>query len=269
MRRALTILTILLSLGFASMAQADYGFGGSIKNGKPSIPIIGLKGGLTSYDMKFSDKDYNKLNGKSISSIGYGVFVEYPSKRINGLSVGAEVMLVEKGYFKEFNARPNGVNIKKTEQIDAKYCDIRIPVSYRFLPEKRINPYVFVAPDLSFCYGGTQKHEFPDNNELQTQSVDLSKSDAVLTQTDISVVAGIGLRFNIPINRNVYVIKLDGAYNFGLNNVKSQQDSKYANVHAWYSEDKESWNNKGYEIMLSIGIPLIFNRMEGACKSWR
>lgn len=268
MKKALTIIMILL-LSLKMSAQVDYGFGHGQKTIKSNIPIAGVKGGLTSYNMSFSDKDYAKLPGKNVTTAGFGIFVEYPLQNVNGLSIGAELLMVEKGYSKEFNARPNGVNVKKIEQINAKYLDFRIPFSYRFIPDRRVNPYVFVVPDLSFCFGGTQKHEFPDDSELPSQSVDLSKSDAVLAQTDLSIVAGIGLRFNIPINRNVFVLKIDGAYNFGLKNVKSQAQGDYANVHAWYSEEKEAWTNKGFELMLSIGIPLIIDNREGACKSWR
>lgn len=267
MKKLLTIIVIFVSLCLQTVAQADYGFGTSHKKGK-IVPIAGLKLGYTSYDMKFSDKDYDKLPGKSVNALGYGLFVDFPLQVVNGLSVGVEALLVEKGYSKEFNARPNGINVAKKEAINAKYLDIRIPVSYRFLPDKMINPYVFVAPDLSFCYGGTQKHEFPDNSDYPSNSVNLSKTDAVLSQSDISFLAGIGIRFNITVKRNVYVVKLDGAYNFGLTNVKSQKDGEFANVHAWYSEDKDTWKNKGFELMLSVGIPLIFDRMEGACKKW-
>lgn len=271
MRRFLTIIVLLIAVGFQAAAQVDYSFGNiKKKHGKTDVPIGGFKGGFTFYNMHFSDKDYNKLPGKNVTAPGYGIFVEYPMRTMKDMTIGVEVMMIEKGYIKEFNARPNGVNIPKIEQINAKYIDVRVPFSYRFMAKNVINPYVFAAADVSFCYAGEQKHEFPENDEIQTQSVDLSKSDGVMKQLDISVLAGAGLRFNIRVNRSVVVLKLDGAYNFGIMNVKSNVDGDITNVNAWQqSETKEKWYNRGIELMVSLGIPLKYDRREGACKKWK
>ena len=269
MKKFLTIIIILLAVSFQAAAQVDYSFGNiKKKRNKTNVPIAGFKGGFTFYNMHFSDKIYNDLPGNTVMAPGYGIFAEYPLRTVKNMSVGVELMLIEKGYVKEFNARPNGVNISKKEQINANYADFRIPVSYRFMSKKVVNPYVFMAADIAFCYGGTQKHEFPDNEEYVAQSVDISQSDAVMKPIDISLLAGAGVRFNIRVNRSIFVIKLDGAYNLGLLNVKSQTEGNITNVNAWSSKKTESWNNRGLEVMLSLGIPLKYDRREGACTNW-
>ena len=269
MKKFLTIIIILFAVSFQAAAQVDYSFGNiKKKRNKTNVPIAGFKGGFTSYNMHFSDKDYNKLPGSDIVAPGYGIFVEYPLRTVKNMAIGLDVMLIEKGYKKEFNARPNGVNIPKIEQINSKYVDFRIPVSYRFLSKKLINPYVFAAADISYCYGGTQEHKFPDNKEYTDQSVDLSKTDAVLKPVDISILAGAGLRFNIHIKRSIFVVKLDGAYNLGILNVKSKKAGNITNVNVWSSKQTESWTNRGVEVMLSFGIPLIYDRRQDSCKKW-
>ena len=272
MKRFLTIIMLLLAVGFQAAAQVDYSFGNiKKKRDKSYVPIAGFKGGLSMYNYSFSDKDYGKLPGKALIAPGYGIFFEYPLRSIKHSAIGFEIMLIEKGYKKEFNARPNGVNIPKIEQIEAKYVDFRIPFSYLFLTKKMLNPYIFAAADLSYCYGGTQKHEFPDNEaEYPAQSVDISATDAVVKPIDISVLVGAGLRYNIRVNRSTFVVKLDGSYNFGLLNIKSNnKDVTYTNVNAWSSEEKGSWHNRGLELMVSLGIPLKYDRRQDSCKKWK
>lgn len=264
MKRFVVILMLLFAVGFQAMAQVDYSFGNIKRTRKfKSIPFVGIKGGLTLYDMRFSDKAYNDLTSETTLKPAFGVFIEFPVTKVRGLSIGGELMMIERGTKKSFEH----LGVKEINEIKSKYFDVRIPVTYYFLISDHVNPYVFGAADLAFCYGGTDEVNFPDG-EYQSSSVDIAKSDAVLTQYDVSLAAGAGVRFNVIFETFTLAIKLDASYNFGLLNVKSDVKGTPANLYAYYSEDKGTWNNRGFEFMLSIGIPLKFNRMHGACWGW-
>lgn len=266
MKRIFAIIIVLFAMSIQSMAQVDYSFGHvSRKRDFKHVPTFGVKGGLSLYDMKFSIKDYNKLPGKSVMNPGFGVFIEYDVnlRRLQGLTIGAEVMALSRGYQKEFDFRSN---IREIDKMDSKYIDLRIPVSYYFT-EASVSPYIFVAPDFAFCYGGTWSKTFP-NNEVEDISVNISESDAVIKPFDISLNMGAGVRFKIKHPVFTVIVKLDGSYNFGLLNVKSKENGKPADVFA-YSFDEEKRYNRGFEFMLSIGMPLKLNLKHDACWGWR
>ena len=264
MKKIIVILLFLAAVGFQAQSQVDYSFGNMKKSRKlKSIPSIGIKGGFTFYNMHFSNKDYNKLSGENVLKPGFGLFVEFPMTKPRGLSVGGEFMMIERGMKKSFNH----LGVNEVNQINSKYFDLRIPVTYYFLISDYFNPYIFGALDAAFCYGGTDAVEFP-NKEYDDSSVDISQTDAVLTQYDFSLVAGAGIRFNVIFDLFTMAVKLDASYNFGVLNVKSNVDGMPKNVYAYHSEEKDKWFNRGFELMLSIGIPLKFNRMHDSCWGW-
>ena len=259
-------MIVFLAMGLQTMAQVDYSFGHvSRKRDFKHIPTLGIKGGLSLYDMKFSIKDYNKLPGKSVINPGFGIFIEYDVnlRKLQGLTIGGEIMSLNRGYIKEFEFRGN---IHEIDKMDAKYIDLRVPVSYYFT-DNNVTPYVFVAPDLAFCYGGTWSKIYP-NKEVDDVSVSISESDAVIKPFDLSLNMGVGVRFKIKHPVFTVIIKLDGSYNLGLLNIKTKENGKPVDVYA-YSFDKETRHNRGFEFMLSIGMPLKLNLKHDACWGWR
>lgn len=265
MKRFATLIFIFFALATQLSAQVDYSFGNiKRKPNKTNAPYVGLKAGYSLYNMRFSNKNYDKLPGEYLMKPVLGVYFECPIDKIKGLSVGCEAIIIERGMKKSFYFRDL---VRENDVIDAKYFDFRIPVSYRFCRSRVVNPYVFAAADFAFCYGGTVSTEFPDG-ELTGASIDISKSDAVMSIFDASIVAGAGLRFNIGFRLFTLVIKADAAYNFGLINTMSSTDGTPVNVYAWTFNDKQTRFNRGLEFMLSIGIPLRFNRGRDACWGW-
>lgn len=257
---------MLLAAVSQSTAQVDYSFGHvARKRDFKHVPTLGIKGGLTFYDMKFSIKDYNKLPGEHVMNPGFGLFIEYDVnlRKLQGLTIGGEIMSIGRGYKKDFSFRGN---IREIDQLNAKYIDLRIPVSYYFMSLSSVSPYIFVAPDFAFCYGGNWSKTFPDG-EVSNISVDISESDAVIRPFDIALNMGVGVRFKIKHPVYTVVIKIDGSYNLGLMNVKSKNDGRPVDVYA-YAFDNEIRHNRGFEFMLSIGMPLKLNLKHDACWGW-
>ena len=127
------------------------------------------------------------------------------------------------------------------------------------------NPYIFIAPDFGYCYGGEMSKTYADNQDYNT-SVNLSKTDA-MNALDISLAAGIGVRFNIHFQVFTMVLKLDGSYNFGLLNTNGAKEPKYVDNLAYHVKD-DSRFNRGFEVMFSIGLPLKFNFLHDSCWGW-
>ena len=263
--KKLVIIIFFIALSMNLMAQVDYSFG-NIKQKKRErgvIPTLGIKVGLTSYHVHFAYKDYNRLPDDIVLKPAFGIFVEYPVKKLRGISIAGEVLMIERGYRKSFKFRGD---MPEVDEIKANYLDFRIPITYYFMTTKDLNPYIFVAPDFGLCYGGTMSKTFSDNKNYNV-SVDLSKSNAV-TSYDVSVAAGIGVRYTAHFQLFAMVFKLDGSYNFGLLNTNGATEPVYTD-HLSYHVDDDSRTNRGFEIMLSVGIPLKFNTQHDSCWGWR
>lgn len=262
MKKLFTLL-FLVVLSLNLMAQVDYSFGNiKHKREKSTIPTIGIKGGLTSYHMHFAYEKYNKLSDNFVLKPGFGLYIEYPVKKLKGFTVGGEVMMIERGYRKSFKFRGD---MPEVDEIKASYLDLRIPITYYFRHTEVLNPYIFIAPDFGYCYGGEMSKTFADNQDYNT-SVNLSKTDA-MNALDISLAAGIGVRFNIHFQVFTMVLKLDGSYNFGLLNTNGAKEPKYVDNLAYHVKD-DSRFNRGFEVMFSIGLPLKFNFLHDSCWGW-
>ena len=263
MKKLISILFfVALSLNLA--AQHDFSFGNATNNRDKSIvPIVGIKAGLTSYHMDFAYEEYNKLPNDMVLKPAFGFFVEFPMKLVNGLSVGVDLLMINRGFRKSFDLRGE---VKEIDEISAQYFDVRIPLTYYFFDAKKLTPYIFVAPDFALCYAGEFSKSFPDNSDYNT-TVDVSKSDA-LSSYDVCLALGAGFRYNLRLRSFTMTFKLDGAYNLGFLNTNGATESNYADK-ITYNIDDEGRLNRGLEFMLSIGIPLKFNRTYDACRGWR
>lgn len=265
MKKLLPILFFII-LGYSLTAQVvDYSFGNvKHKRDKSTVPTVGIKGGLTKYDMHFAYQEYNKLPDDFVLKPGFGVFIEFPFKkpRLRAISIAGEVMMIERGMRKSFKFRGD---MPEVDEIKANYIDVRIPITYYFRNAEVVNPYIFVAPDFAFCYGGEFSKTFSENPEYNT-SVNVANSDA-LNSLDILLAAGVGVRFNFHFQVFTLIMKLDGSYHFGLLNTNGAKESTYVDNLAYHIED-ESRYNRGFEVMLSIGIPLKFNFLHDSCWGW-
>lgn len=263
MKRLLALLFfIFLSLVLTAQA-VDYGFGKvKHKRNRKVVPTIGIKVGLTHYYMDFAYDKYNRLPDDFILKPGFGLFIEYPLKKLNGLSIGCDIMMIERGFQKSFYFRGD---MPEVDRINAKYIDVRIPIVYYFLTTSQINPYIIAAPDFGLCYGGEFSKTFPENPNFN-QYVDISKSDA-MNQFDFSLAFGAGVRYSIPFQAFTLVLKIDGSYNFGFLDTNGASES-YHNDNITYQISDESRRNRGFELMLSVGIPLKFNTTHDACWGW-
>lgn len=263
MKKLFAIL-FFVALSWNLSAQVDYSFGNiKHKRDRGVVPIIGIKGGLTHYYMSFAYDEFNKQADDFELKPGFGLYVEYPVKKVRGLAISGEVMMIERGFKKSFDFRGD---MPVVYQIKANYLDIRIPIIYYFRPTEQLNPYVFLTPDFGLCYGGSMSKTYPNNPEYN-KSVDVSKTDA-MNPYDISLNLGAGVRYNIHFQVFTLVLKLDGSFNLGFLNTNAAEETTYVDNIAYHVSD-ESRHNRGFELMFSIGLPLKFNRLHDSCWGWK
>ena len=259
MRKFLLLSVLILASCYFLPAQNYAAFSG--KDKKFNAVLVGLKGGYSSYHTSFSVNPYSDAEFLNVSNYVIAAFAEFPINSVYGLSVSAEAALVERGFDIKYTFR----NVYDSQDVlNAKYLDLRIPLTYRFFPSKVINPYLFVSPELCFCYGGENTMNIGDYHYV----VDISESDAVINPIDLGLAFGGGLRFNIPMNEYYLVLKLDMAYHLGLLNTISKKalngDVSYINVNATGNQPLGYRGNKGFEAMITLGFPLI-HKVQDAC----
>ena len=214
--------------------------------------------------MHFAYDKYNKLSNDFVLKPGFGLFIEYPLKKsLKNFAIGGEVMMINRGFRKSFNFRGY---MPEVDEINTKYLDVRIPITYYFRNTEVLNPYIFAAPDFGFCYSGEFTKTFSENPEYN-QFLDISDSDA-MSSFDISLAVGAGIKYNIHFQMFSIDLKLDASYNFGFLNTNNASEPVYVDNIAYHVKD-DSRRNRGLEFMLSIGVPLKFNKLHDSCWGWK
>lgn len=104
---------------------------------KPSV-LIGARAGIDLFDMRYSSDDISIYRHHYGVREQIGIFAEY-AYLWKGLSIRCDLLY-----------SPRGAHLS-WKDIDYKlrsyYFDIRIPISYTFLRDKKVQPYVMVAPN--------------------------------------------------------------------------------------------------------------------------
>ncbi len=235
--------------------------------------IVGLKGGVDFAGMSYTSADLKSFGQDLYVRPAGGVFVEIPVSR--SFAIGADFMYQGRGVKLNYlNGGDERYPVNYT--ISSNYFDLRIPLTYRFLTDKMVNPYVFVAPDFSMLTGGTisldQKSNLSGEEDLN-QTIDIG--DANMRPYSISAILGVGARMNLNFTQFALVLKLDVAYNLGLVNTYSDKEMNHGFGSQPYNENIVNVNaygeigrrfNRGPEVMFSIGLPLKF--MKDACSGF-
>lgn len=227
--------------------------------------IIGLKGGVSFANMYYSDKNLKSLTMSLLVRPDYGIFVEVPLKY--NIAVGMDILKTGKGTDISYNSHGD-VNSPVRYTIKSDYLDVRIPVSYKFIVTYEFMPFVYVAPYASYCLGGeislNQKKYYEYDQDINT-TIDIGNAN--MRQFDFGAVVGAGLRYDFNFTSFSIVTKIEAGYNFGLRNTYSKMEMEngfgnnptnhnIVNVNAYNLQGKRF--NRGFEAMISIGLPLKF-----------
>ena len=200
--------------------------------------ILGIRGGVSIYDMRYSSNDYK------IYSHSYGI------REQGGLFAEFD----KKGFFIRLDAlySTRGVNLNWGDinyNLMSHYLDLRLPIGYTFLWKKKVQPYIMVAPSGNLALNGNVKY----TSEYKNDKVDLSTAN--FRPFDLSLLCGLGIRFPIAIgNNNKMFVGVEAGYNLGFYNTFSDKElNNTANaVNLPMYEVNGTRKNAGFEAAVTI-----------------
>jgi len=209
--------------------------------------FFGIKGGVNFASMSYVglNPDYTYTVKRLPLPFG-GIFFEYDNP--SGLSIIPTLLYKEDG--------TKLVKVKDGTQpteyrLVTKNIDFTLPIAYDIYITENFAPFIYIAPDISFYIGGD------NNNEITFDKKGLGSS--CYSSFNYGAKAGLGLKYILNLGSLKWLIRLDGAYNFGLSNTfdesKLGQDG-YPINDMWKDVASATRKNRGIEVGLSLGIGL-------------
>jgi len=199
---------------------------------------IGAGMGLNFPVMRYSDPDLSDYRSSFFVRGALGIFAEYEIN--NHVSVRPELYYLGRGQLID----DQGVYYR----FASTYFDWRLPVLYHFGPIGDLQPYVMLAPSISFAAGG----------KVSTDNHSVEISRASVYPVDIQFRLGVGVKKSIKINDLILIAGAQAAYDIGLVNtysVKERNGTANAVNRAFYSIDGTR-KNRGLEVTASLSFPL-------------
>ncbi len=246
MRRTIILSIILLAMSMEMLGQIRmYNDRRVMVSRRVSM---GVKVGAVDAVMEFTNEQLKDLSRTSVINPVGGIYVELPVAKF--FSVSPEIMFMQRGTTVSYKWE----GYQTDYRLNSRSIDLRIPLQFYWVASNVFKPYVFFGPDFSYVIGGKINLDQPDG-DMGNSEIEIG--DANINSYDVSVMAGIGFRFDINLDKRFLYIKIEGAYNHGLLNTYSQReldDMVHAsNVHAYNVTDKRF--NRSFEVMISVGMP--------------
>ncbi|MBO7492898.1 MAG: OmpA family protein [Bacteroidales bacterium] len=201
--------------------------------------VVGARAGIGIFDMRYSSDDVSIYHHHYGVREQIGLFAEY-DYLWKGLSVGLD-----------FLYSPRGVNLTWQDidyRLRSYYLDLRIPISYTFLLDKKIQPYVVVAPSVNFVAGGHVNYSSLYTNA----SVDFSKAN--FRPVDFSMFFGAGVKAPIAVGNQTLYVGGEFGYNLGFCNTFSNMelDNSANAINLPMYEVNGTRKNGGFEIAATV-----------------
>lgn len=209
--------------------------------------FFGIKGGVNLASMSYDGKNDSLYTVNRLLLPFGGIFFEYDNP--SGLSIIPTLLFKEDG--------TKLVKVKDGTQpteyrLVTKNIDFTLPIAYDIYVTENFAPFIYIAPDISFYIGGD------NNNEITFDKKGLGSS--CYSSFNYGAKAGLGLKYILNLGSLKWLIRLDGAYNFGLSNTFDESEldklEDYPIKGMWKTEGNHMRKNRGIEVGLSLGIGL-------------
>lgn len=206
--------------------------------------FFGIKGGVNFASMSYAGLNDSIYSVQSLRRPFGGIFFEYDNP--SGLSIIPTLLYKEDG-----TGLTDKANTKY--QLVTKNIDFTLPIAYDIYITENFAPFIYIAPDISCRISGDEIYEIITSDNKK----DLGSSCYKLF--NFGAKAGLGLKYILNLGSLKWLIRLDGAYNFGLSNTfdksKLGQDD-YPINDMWKDVASATRKNRGIEVGLSLGIGL-------------
>ncbi|MBR0123123.1 MAG: outer membrane beta-barrel protein [Bacteroidales bacterium] len=200
--------------------------------------FFGIKGGVNFASMSYVGLNPDYTVQRLLLPFG-GIFFEYDNP--SGLSIIPTLLFKEDG-----TGLTDKANTKY--QLVTKNIDFTLPIAYDIYITENFAPFIYIAPDISFRILGDEITYDKGN-----------KGSSCYSSFNYGAKAGLGLKYILNLGSLKWLIRLDGAYNFGLSNTfdksKLGQDG-YPIKDMWKDGVSATRKNRGIEVGLSLGIGL-------------
>ena len=209
---------------------------------------MGVKVGAADAVMELTDHNLENLSRSRVIRPVGGIYVELPVTRF--FSVSPELMFMQRGMTMTYTWEGYVTDYR----LNSRSIDLRVPLQLYWVASNVFKPYVFVGPDLSYVIGGKISQEQP-GGEMGNKEIEIGEAN--MNKYDVSLMAGVGFRFDINMDKRYLYVKIEAAYNHGLLNTYSQREMDDAvqsvNVQAYNVTGKRY--NRSFEVMISVGMP--------------
>ena len=231
---------------------------GVSKNGKKSGSsstagsanmFFGIKGGVNLASMSYVGLN-SEYTAKRLSLPFGGIFFEYDNP--SGLSIIPTLLFKEDGtglMGKEADSTGSATNQKIDEYRLVTYnIDFSLPIAYDIYITENFAPFIYIAPNISYKIGG------------DAITSDMGSVYSIYYRSfNYGAKAGVGLKYVLNMGSLKWLVRLDGAYNFGLSNTldtSKLENLKDYPIDIWNAEASARRKNRGIEVGLSLGIGL-------------
>ena len=215
--------------------------GSSSKTGSSNM-FFGIKGGVNLASMSYEGDSLYTVN-RLLLPFG-GFFFEYDNP--SGLSIIPTLLFKMDGTGLTFK---DGTNLTEYRLV-INNIDFTLPIAYDIYITENFAPFIYIAPDISYRIGGDM---ITDNNGNNVGS-------SYYRSFNYGAKVGLGLKYILNLGSLKWLIRLDGAYNFGLSNTFDESEldklEDYPIKGMWKTEGNHMRKNRGIEVGLSLGIGL-------------
>lgn len=257
MRKKAFLVLLLLCFSGVTFGQIRSNSDGLVKVLKRVS--LGVKGGVNICKTVYTDLNIKIDENDFVPKYAFGAYIEIPMRRF--LSISPEFMYIQRGAKLHYNYA--GV-FPSEYQITARFIDVRVPFQFYYPITNFFKPYAYIAPDFGYVLGG---HIDEKRTGLDESHIDIGKAN--YRSFDLSVLVGIGTRFDINLGQTYMFVKIEAGYNHGFmdtfSDMEKAESSTPANVNAFNNTGRRY--NRGIEVMLSIGIPLYLK--ESSCSEFQ
>ena len=211
--------------------------------------FFGIKGGVNLASMSYVG-DSTCYTAKSLPLPFGGIFFEYDNP--SGLSIIPTLLYKEDGT----KLANDGTD---KYQLEIKNINFTLPIAYDIYITDNFAPFIYIAPYISYkITDDIYKIITSDNNESKE-----GIGQSYYRDFSWGGKAGLGLKYILNIGSLKWLIRLDGAYNFGISNtldpgVDNININNYPIIDLWKKAPNVNHErrNKGIEVGLSLGIGL-------------
>lgn len=190
--------------------------------------VIGIKGGIDSYDLSWKPDSIAPSLGHKTGFVG-GLFGGVMFTKVAGLQLEA--------LYSQRNVTEQDADL----DLSFAYFEIPLLFTAKFsVAETQMRPILFAGPSVSFESKCEVSGE--DNGTTVTFDCDDDEIQIERTQTEWAIVFGVGIDY--PVGN--FLLGGEWRYNYGLTNLNSDADTS----------SFETVKTRGWALLFTVGYPI-------------